>query len=52
MHEGDLENLIIINRVDKNLEEIVPLVFSALEFYGEIQSFKIMIITNNKQRKN
>ncbi len=52
INEEDKENLIIINRVDKNVEEIIPHVFSLLEFYDQSSSFKILIITNGTTRKS
>lgn len=52
INNDDKENLIIINRIDKNVEEIVPHVFSVLEFYGKSDNFKILIITNGTKRKS
>jgi hypothetical protein len=52
INNNEKENLIIINRFDKNVEEIVPHVFSVLELYGESDNFKILIITNGTKRKS
>lgn len=52
INNDDKENLIIINRNDKNVEEIVPHLFSVLEFYGEPLNLKILIITNGTKRKS